>query len=120
MSNWVEPEWLPRIPENDDGPFYCYVLWVKDTRQYYVGHTGDPEARIRRHFDQGVKTTSGYRLELLWISGPMAHRTDSRRFEAALKSYVKSGNKSEFERCTDLYFARGATLLEQRPARRAR
>ena len=120
MSNWVEPEWLPRIPENDDGPFYCYVLWVKDTRQYYVGHTGDPEARIRRHFDQGVKTTSGHSLQLLWISGPMARRTNSRKFEAALKSYVKSGNKAEFEMHTDLYFARGATLLEQRPARRGR
>ena len=112
MPNWVEPEWLPNIPKNDHGPFFCYVLWAEETRQYYVGHTGNPKARIREHFRSRVPTTSGYTLELLWISDPMSAHTDARRFEAALKSWVKQRNAEEFERCTDLYFAKGATLLD--------
>ena len=63
-------------------------MWAEDTRQYYVGHTGNPEARIRDHFEGEVRTTSGYLPRLLWISGPLDTRTDARRFEAALKSYV--------------------------------
>ena len=39
MTAWVEPEWIPDIPENDRTPFHCYILWVADTRQYYIGHT---------------------------------------------------------------------------------
>ena len=117
MRNWVEPEWLPSVPANDYGPFYCYVLWVEDTRQYYVGHTGNPEARNRDHFEGDVTTTSGYLLRLLWLSGSLDTRTDARRFEAALKSYVKQCNAGEFEWCTRLYFARGATLLEHRSGR---
>ena len=85
MSNWVKPEWLPRIPKNDRGPFFCYILWVEDTRQYYVGHSGNPEERIQKHFDGKVKTTAGYRLKLLWISDALPLRTNARRFEAALK-----------------------------------
>ena len=108
MSNWVEPEWLPTVPVNDRGPFHCYVLWAGDTRQYYAGHTNDPEARIEEHFDGMVMTTAGHSLRLLWVSGPLRLRTDARRFEAALKSYIKSRNGAEFERCTGLYFARGS------------
>ena len=115
MSNWVEPEWLPTVPVNDRGPFHCYVLWAGGTRQYYVGHTNDPEARIEKHFDGLVRTTVGHSLKLLWVSSPLRLRTDARRFEAALKSYIKSRNGAEFERCTGLYFARGATLLELGP-----
>ena len=58
MSNWVDPEWLPSVPANDRGPFHCYVLWAGDTRQYYVGHTSDPESRIEEHFDGMVMTTA--------------------------------------------------------------
>ena len=115
MSNWVEPEWLPSVPATDRGPFHCYVIWAGDTRQYYVGHTSDPEARIEKHFEGLVRTTAGHPMQLLWVSGPLRFRTDARRFEAALKSYIKSQDKGEFERCTGLYFARGATLLEPKP-----
>lgn len=113
-SNWVEPEWLPNIPRNDRGPFHCYVLWVAETRQYYIGHTGDPDKRIRRHFNQGVQTTAGYRLKLLWVSGSMGRRTDARNFEAALKNYVLARNRDDWKRCTGLYFASRATLLDAR------
>ena len=111
MSNWVDPEWLPRIPANDRGPFHCYILW-SDTRQYYVGHTNDPESRIKKHFSDGVPTTSRHRLKLLWVSDGVRARTQARRFEAALKSYVKQRDEENFRRCTGLYFAKGATLLE--------
>ena len=93
----------------------CYVLWAGDTRQYYVGHTSDTEARIEKHFDGMVMTTAGHPLKLLWVSGPLRLRTDARRFEAALKSCIKSRDKGEFECCTGLYFGRGATLLELDP-----
>lgn len=112
MSNWIEPEWLPRVPGNDRGPFHCYVFWVADTRKYYVGHTSDPEERIRRHFRGGVRTTAGYDLKCLWVSDPIRSRRDAADFEAALKSYVRSGNGVDFKRCTGLYFMRGATLLD--------
>ncbi len=113
MSNWVEPEWLPSIPTNDSGPFYCYLLWVSDIRGYYVGHTGDPETRIKGHFSGNVKTTAGHLIELLWISYPMETRTEARHFEAALKSYVKSGDEYNFLRCTDLdYLVKRARLLD--------
>ena len=91
------------------------MLWVADTRQYYVGHTGDPEARIRKHFRDGVKTTSGYELKLLWISDQMPTRTNSRRFEAALKNYVIQRKAVEVKRNTGLYFPQGATLLDVSP-----
>lgn len=115
MPNWVKPEWLPCVPQNDHGPFFCYVLWVAETRQYYVGHTGDLEARLRKHFSDGVKTTSGYRLKLLWLSGPMATRSSTRHFEAALKNYVLQRKSGEFKRNTGLYLAQGATLLDASP-----
>ena len=111
-NNWVEPEWLPQVPKDDKGPFHCYVLWVTDTRQYYVGHTGYLRDRIERHFDGNVRTTAGHQLQCLWISAEMLRRTDARNFEAALKSYVLSGNSSKWERCTGLYLANGATLLD--------
>ena len=118
MMAWVDPEWLPTVPSNDRGPFYCYVVWVGDTRQYYVGHTGNPEARIEDHFEDVVRTTAGHPLRLLWVSGPLKTRTDARKFEAALKSYVKRPDPGEFERCRGLYFADSASLLEHRVSSR--
>ena len=112
MTAWVEPEWIPDIPENDRGPFHCYILWVTDTRQYYIGHTGNLAARLRSHFSGRSYTTAGHELRRLWISDPMNRRTDARRFEAALKSFVIQGNHQEFRRCTGLFLARGATVLE--------
>ena len=50
-----------------------------------------------------VMTTAGQALKLLWVSGPLRIRTDAHRFEAALKSYIKSRNGAAFERCTGLY-----------------
>ena len=50
MTAWVEPEWIPDIPENDRGPFHCYILWVADARQYYIGYTGNLAARLGAHF----------------------------------------------------------------------
>ena len=112
MSTWVNPEWLPTIPENDRGPFHCYLLWVKEARGYYVGHTGDPEERIQRHFEGGVKSTQGFLLTLLWVSDPMRRRREAQRFEAAIKSYILQGNERDFIRCTDLdYLVSGAVLL---------
>lgn len=115
MTSWIKPEWLPRVPRNDYGPFFCYVLWVAETRQYHVGHAGDREERLRKHFSDGDKATSGYGLRLLWVSGPMATRTNARHFEAALKNYVVQRKAGEFRRTTGLYFAQGATLLDARP-----
>lgn len=112
MANWVDPEWLPTVPVSDNGPFHCYILWLKEPKQYYVGHSGKICQRLRQHFNNGVKSSCGYTRQLLWVSGEMASRTDAKNFEAALKSYVKSGNEAEFERCTGRYLVRGATLRE--------
>ena len=116
MVNYVKPEWLPTVPADDGrGPFYCYVLWSKDSRAYYVGHTADDERRIKRHLEGRVRTTKGHDLIVLWVSRQMFRgRGEAKKFEAALKSYVKSGNSADFKRCTGLYLAKGAGLLESR------
>lgn len=112
MANWVDPEWLPALPADDRGPFHCYIFWLQEPKQYYVGHSGKIDRRLQQHFRDGVKSSRGYTRQLLWVSWEMRRRTDAKKFEAALKSYVKSGNGAEFERCTGLYLARGATLRE--------
>ena len=114
MANWVEPEWLPTVPRNDRGPFYCYIFWVRDTRQYYVGHTGNRGKRINKHLDGNVATTAGRQLKLLWESGALKTRTNAKDFEAALKYYIVQRDRFNFRRCTGLYLAKGATLLEPR------
>ena len=106
MSNYVDPEWLPAVPKDDRGTFYCYIFWLKETRQYYVGHSGKIDDGIRRHFRSGVKTTRGFTKKLLWVSREMRFRTDARNFEAALKHYIKSGNEAEF-----IYQERAMPLL---------
>ena len=115
MTNYVKPEWLPTIPENDTGPFFCYIFWAKDTREYYVGHTGDIDQRTKEHLNNRVKTTAGHDLRRLWVSDKMPKRSNARRFEAALKSYIKAGNATDFKRTTGKYLVKGAKLLEANP-----
>ena len=55
---------------------------------------------------------AGSPLKLLRVSGPLRIGTDGRWSRSALRSYVNSRDAAKFERCTELYFARGATLLE--------
>ena len=98
------------------GPFYCYVLWISDTCQYYVGHTNDPDRRIDEHLSGTVETTRGHSLEPepLWVSREMGTREEATGFEAALKNYIKSKKSNDFKRCTHLEFDYGATLLDPR------
>ena len=109
----VSPEWIPKTPKDDSGPFQCYILWVRDTRQYYVGHTGNLEDRLSRHFSGSVKTTKGHDLKLLWASEFLGdRRTPARQLEAKLKGWVVNGDVKSFEEYTGLYFAKDVTLLE--------
>ena len=115
MSPFIPPETLPRELRNDRGPFYCYVLWISDTWQYYVGHTNDPDRRIDQHKSGTVPTTREHCLsiELLWVSRKMGTREEATGFEAALKNYIESKKGDDFERCTDdLEFNYEATLLD--------
>ena len=59
MTNWIGPEWLPTIPQSDVGTFLCYILWVEDTRQYYVGQTVDPKRSMSRAFRRRSDDTRG-------------------------------------------------------------
>lgn len=111
-SRWVDPEWIPSVPRNDRGPFYCYVLWLPRVRQYYVGHTGNLEERLEAHFGNEVPSTRGLWKDALWVSSRMYSRTEARELEAVLKSWIKSGNSRAFERRTGCYLARGARLRE--------
>lgn len=110
MSNWVEPEDLSNPPDDDFGPFHCFVFWLVDVQRYYVGHTGNLDARIGAHIRGEYEKTAGHKLELLWVSGALPTREDSQRFEAALKSYVKQGNVYDFERCTGIHMDPGSAL----------
>lgn len=112
VNCWVDPEWLPTIPHSDFGPFYCYILWAKQAKSYYVGHSGNVDARIAAHKSGQVPTTRGNYLSVLWISDPIPRRTNARHFEAALKSYIHSGNEYDFERCTGLFLKWPGHLLE--------
>ena len=113
MSHFFPPETLSRELRNDTGPFYCYVLWISDTCQYYVGHTNDPDRRRDEHLSGTVGTTRGHSLERIWVSRKMGTREEAKGFEGALKNYIKSKKSNDFERCTDhLEFDYGATLLE--------
>ena len=112
MTNWIGPEWLPTIPQSDVGTFLCYILWVEDTQQYYVGQTVDPKRSIQEHFADGVMTPAGQRLELIWISDSFPVRRGVRQFEATLRGFVEKQDAGNFLRCTRLNLAEGATLLE--------
>ena len=114
MSDFFPPETLSRELSNDPGPFFCYVLWISDTCQYYVGHTNDHERRIAQHLSGTVGTTQGHFIEPLWVSREMGTRKEATGFEAALKNYIKSKKSNDFERCTDLEFDYEATLLDPR------
>ena len=113
MSHFFPPETVSRELPNDTGPFFCYVLWIPDTCQYYVGHTNDPDRRIKQHLSGTVDTTQGHSIDDdVWVSRKMGTREGAQRFEAALKNYITSKKGNDFERCTGLEFDYGATLLE--------
>lgn len=112
MCDVFEPERLPSVPENDAGPFYCYVLYDRNNREYYVGHTGNPDARFGRHISGGVATTEGRYLIRLWESEPLPSRSDSQDLEADLKNFIYCGRESDFSDVTGLYLVRGAGLME--------
>ena len=107
MTNLIGPEWLPTIPQSDVGTFLCYILWVEDTRQYYVGQTVDPKRSIQEHFADGVMTPAGQRLELIWISDSFPVRRGVRQFEAALRGFVEKQDAGNLSEMYGVDFGRG-------------
>ncbi|MCY4047118.1 MAG: GIY-YIG nuclease family protein [Candidatus Dadabacteria bacterium] len=94
---------MPELEEEDArfgrSKFYVYVL---DTEYgYYIGHSGNIEARINAHFADEVPSTAGGNPEMLWRSRPFKKRADATRFEAALKSW-RDNRKDKFHEYTGL------------------
>ena len=87
--NRVVPEWLPDVPANDRGPFHCYIFWIKETRQYYVGHTGKLDQRLEQHVQKwSVEHEGLYETVVVGVCPLPQAWTNVRNFEAALKRYV--------------------------------
>ena len=105
-------EYLPTIPNDDVGPWHCYVLWIEEEGLYYVGHTGNLSARLKAHFDGAVETTASYGKEHVYTSEELDSRTDARRFERDLKGVVRRSDAEEFKVCTGKELMKGATLLD--------
>lgn len=100
-ANWHEPENLPALEEDDmlhrRNRFYVYVL---DTDfGHYVGHSGNPKARLKAHAQSQVPSTAGANPKKIWQSGPLPTRADATRFEAALKSW-RDNSREEFQKYT--------------------
>ena len=96
--------------------YYCYVLWVADTHQYYVGHAGDLDGVIEAHFRGRLEVTRGLSLRVLWTSFPVPGRREAVRYEDAVKDSIQRGSPSDFHRLTGLRLVSGASLLEYRLA----
>lgn len=110
-------EWLPRIPVNDPGPWYCYLLWIEEKSAYYVGHTGKFAGRMKAHYDGKVLTTKGYEYKEIWRSEPLASRTASRHFERDLKVAIRMRDTVKFSALTQREFVEGAVLMRYTPRR---
>ena len=90
---WVNPENLGRKQHRRDSmvkgrQYYVYVLQTDFGN--YVGHTGRLNGRLQDHRNNKVKSTSGTRPEMVYISAPRKKRRDAQEYEAALKSFNHS------------------------------
>ena len=68
--------------------FFVYVLQSEKTDQFYIGHTDDPEKRLKEHNETAHKTfTSKHRLWKLMARIPVnENRGEAMRLEKHIKN----------------------------------
>ena len=74
--------------------FYVYIIYSTKSDLYYVGHSHDPERRLKAHNESPQNTfTSKHRL---WELKAKIQISDDRGEAMKLEKYIKSVKKRSF------------------------
>jgi len=104
-SMFYEPEQKVRVPKQDLGPFYVYVLesinWPNHSAGgTYTGHTNNLEMRLTFHNrgEAGSRTTKKYRpYRIAGVISGLKTRPMAQQLEMAAKHYKRGDLKQSYE-----------------------